>query len=154
MEVEIETAGRALVGTFVLAALTVLSGCGDGREYVVGFEPVVLVVDTKVLKDYSLRTGEEWKQMALNIDSVNFGERNWIAHPPAGILLKPGSKITVLGRRFLQPGELVESYAANSYDMQRNLAVEVLFVEVQHGQQRQLQGWLPHYCCRPAVLMP
>lgn len=157
MTVEAGISGRALFGGVAFVALAMLSGCGDLSECVVADNSaggVVIVSDLKVLHNYSLSIGAAWKSMPLTRDSVMFAEHNWIADPPPGIFLQTGTKVTVLDRRFLEAGELLEPYSANSYDMQRNLAVEVIHVVVRQGPHQNSQGWLPHYSCRPTVVLP
>lgn len=157
MRAAIRISGRLLCCAVALTAVVMLLCCGDLNEWVI-FDNraggVVLVTDLKELYDYSLRTSAEWKRMPLAAETAMFGERDWIAHPPAGVFLQTGTKVAILKRRFLQNGQLVEPYPANSYDMQRNLAVEVIYVAVRDGQYQRVQGWLPHYCCRPTVILP
>jgi hypothetical protein len=134
--------------------LAMLSCCsGDLREFAVVPNPsggAVLVTDILVLRDYSVRTDAEWN--SLQDPRMRFGDDNWIQHPPAGIFLSSHSKVEMLDRRFLQDGELGEPYAANSFDMRNNGAIDVLYVEVKDGPHRGIRGWLPRAWVLPTVV--
>jgi hypothetical protein len=82
-----------------------------------------------------------------------------VSKPPAGIEdraglvhLLPGTKAMATYRKFLLPGgRLVNPYAANTYDMARDGAVEVEHIKAR-GQNRTLDGWvvvgqLQTVCC-------
>jgi hypothetical protein len=52
-------------------------------------------------------------------------------------------------RKFLKGGELVDPYPANSYDMERDQAVEVVLFEITEGAKRGSRGWVQKSCLRP-----
>ena len=55
----------------------------------------------------------------------------------------------MLDRKFLRGGELVDPYPANSYDMERDRAVEVVLFEITEGAKRGLRGWVQKSFLRP-----
>ena len=59
------------------------------------------------------------------------------------ILLPEGTKATYMGRRFVLPGgRLVQPYAANTYDMARDGAVEVERIRITQPPHENLEGWV------------
>jgi len=65
------------------------------------------------------------------------------AVPPVTAISVPNkTKGRMLDRKFLRGGELVEPYPANSYDMERDGAVEVVLFEITEGPQRGVRGWV------------
>ena len=47
------------------------------------------------------------------------------------------------GYYLLKDGRLVTPYPANSYEMQRDGAIEVEKIKVTEGPQKGLEGWIP-----------
>jgi hypothetical protein len=82
------------------------------------------------------------------------GTRTWIKKPPQGVFIETGTKANILDRKFLEDGNLVEPYAANSYDMERDGAVEVVLIKIQDGPKKNLEGWIPHGFVSPTHVMP
>src|SRR5260370_40863175 len=71
-----------------------------------------------------------------------------------GVVLIPGkTKAKYMGRSFVLPGgSLVEPYAANTYDMARDGAVEVEKIKITQQPNKNLEGWieihfLTRVCC-------
>jgi hypothetical protein len=71
----------------------------------------------------------------------------------AGLIhLLPGTKAVATSRMFVLPGgRLVSPYAANTYDMARDGAVEIEHIKI-HSQHREVDGWvvagqLQRVCC-------
>ncbi len=65
------------------------------------------------------------------------------ARPPARAISVPnGTKGRMLDRKFLRDGGLVDPYPANTYDMERDKAVEVVLFEITEGPQRGVRGWV------------
>jgi hypothetical protein len=63
--------------------------------------------------------------------------------PSSNLIAVPnGTKGRVLQRKFLKGGYLVAPYPANSYEMERDQAVEVALFEVGEGLQRGSKGWV------------
>ena len=104
---------------------------------------VVLVTDKAVLLAHSARCDAEWMEAPPARLVWEICKQSWQQSPPAGVLVSPGTKLRVLDRKFLQQGQLLDPYPANTYDMQRNRALEVDFVRVKEGPQRNLKGWVP-----------
>jgi hypothetical protein len=73
--------------------------------------------------------------------------------PPNGAAVVPnGTKARLLERKFLKEGLLVEPYAANSFDMIRDKAIEVELIEVREGRFQFAVGWVPRSCLQPEFL--
>jgi hypothetical protein len=60
-----------------------------------------------------------------------------------------GTKGRAVERKFLRSGALVEPYAANSYDMERDSVTEVNLFEVTEGPFRGSRGWVRAAYLRP-----
>jgi len=74
------------------------------------------------------------------------------SNPPAPdrvIAIPNGTKGRVLQRRYLKGGKLVMPYSANSYDMERDGAIEVALFEVSEGPKRGVKGWVQASFLRP-----
>jgi hypothetical protein len=65
------------------------------------------------------------------------------------IRLPNGTKGRVIERKFLRGGILVDPYPANSYDMERDGAIEVELFEVTEGPSRGAKGWVRAAYLRP-----
>ncbi len=135
----------AFAGIALLPAL-IYCGCGDLRERVVKANPgdgAVLVDDTAVLQHYSLSSDAEWTRPPSPGLLLADGTSTWLEQPPQGTFIPNGTKAEAEDRKFLQAGKLVEPYSADSFDMQRNRAVEVVLVTIKDGPSRGLRGWMP-----------
>lgn len=149
---------RLLSAAIGFLTLLIFSGCGDLSEVVVNANPAggaVLVTDIAVLKEYSIACAAEWRRPpAFPFGQIPDGTATWTEQPPQGVFIPNGTKANIQNRQFLQDGKLVEPYAANSYDMQKNRAIEVESVKIKDGPHRELQGWLPKRFLYPTVMMP
>ena len=144
-------------------------GCGDISERVVSNDAgsgVVLVTDEAVLRGYSSSCEAEWTEPVqippnlppeatkLLTQQPRDGTKTWLRQPPKGIWLPNGTKGNMRDRKFLRRGQLVDPYSANSYDMERDRAVEVVLFRVKDGPHKDLEGWMPNRYLRPTVMMP
>ena len=72
------------------------------------------------------------------------------AAPPAAVIsVSNGTKGLARDRKFLRGGRLVDPYPANSYDMERDGALEVELFEVTEGPKRGSKGWVQSSFLRP-----
>jgi hypothetical protein len=63
------------------------------------------------------------------------------------VLVSDKTRAHYKDRKFLLPGgRLVEPYSANSFDMERDEAVEVERVRIIEGPHKGLEGWVPAGC--------
>ncbi len=70
--------------------------------------------------------------------------------PPSSAALIPnGAKAITLDRKYLRGGRLVEPYAANTYDMIRDRAVQVELIEIRDGPFQYSVGWAQSSCLQP-----
>ena len=114
----------------------------------------VLVTEIAVLRNCSNdASAGDWDRAPVFPSPIPDGIRTWIEHPPEDLIPRR-AKANIQNRQFLQDGKLVDPYPANSYDMQRNRAIEVVFVEIKDGPHRDIQGWMPLRYVRPTVVMP
>ena len=116
-----------LWSAFCLAAALLLgcTGCSvDARKFYVNCppqQPILLALDVPTLR---------------NLLSPASGPSG------AAIPVPNGTKGRMMDRKFFRGGELVVPYAANSYDMERDGAVEVVLFEITEGPQRGVRGWV------------
>ena len=133
-------------------------GCGDVSERAVSnyaATGVVLVTDEAMLRDYSLACEPEWTEPVQSPwNRPQDGTKTWIRHPPKGIWLPNGTKGNMVDRKFLRRGELLPPYPANSFDMERDRAVEVARIRVKDGLHKGVEGWMPNTYLKPTVVMP
>jgi len=115
---------------------------------------VALVSDEAVLREYSNACDSEWTEVPSRPPWIQDGTNTWIKQPPKGNVISNGTKGNMLSRKFLQHGRLVDPYPANSYDMQRNRAVEVVLIRIKDGPYRTLEGWMPIRYLRPTDVLP
>ncbi len=112
---------------FCLTAALLLgcAGCSvDGRKFYVSCppqQPILLAPDLRTLTTLLSPAG---------------------APSGTAIPVPNGTKGRALDRKFLKGGELVVPYPANSYDMKRDRAVEVVLFEITEGPQRGVRGWV------------
>jgi hypothetical protein len=72
------------------------------------------------------------------------------APPPGNVIGIPnGTKGRAVDRKFLRGRRLVDPYPANTYDMERDEAVEVVPFEVTEGPHRGTRGWVQSSFLRP-----
>jgi hypothetical protein len=72
------------------------------------------------------------------------------ATPPSNVIrVASGTKGLALKRKFLKGGKLVDPYPANTYDMERDGAVEVVLFELTNGPNRGSKGWVKSSFLRP-----
>ena|SRR5436305_7531508 len=71
------------------------------------------------------------------------------ARPITAIPLPNGTKGLALERKFLRGGRLIDTYPANTFDMERDGAVEVVLFEVAEGPKRWSRGWVQASFLRP-----
>jgi hypothetical protein len=70
--------------------------------------------------------------------------------PPSNVISIPNrTKGRVVDRMFLKRKKLVDPYPANTYDMERDGAIEMVLFEVTEGPQRGSKGWIGAWFLRP-----
>ena len=70
--------------------------------------------------------------------------------PPSNVIrVANGTRGLALKRKFLRGGKLVNPYPANTYDMERDRAVEVVMFELTDGPNRGSRGWVKASFLRP-----
>lgn len=69
--------------------------------------------------------------------------------PATAIPIPNGAKGLMLDRKFFKGDRLVDPYPANSFDMEKDSAIEVALFEVTEGPKRGAKGWLRMSLLRP-----
>ncbi len=131
------------------------------RRRKIGTIIVMFLITSIQLACTACLTGEQMRQrivsspavsgvlLALDLPALNALISSSTPPPGNTIRIPNGTKGRAVDRKFLRGGRLVDPYPANTYEMERDGAIEVVLFEVTEGPHRGSRGWVQASFLRP-----